>query len=69
MKRGATQSGTIPPSTGSQHSNFDFGAGSSSTSPPPKRSRPDDNGEDDEDELFEEGDLELTGNLINLSEA
>jgi len=69
LKHGTTQSGTIPPSTDSQHSNFDFGAGSSSTSPPTKRSRPDNNGKDDEDELFEEEDLELTGNVITLSEA
>ena len=66
LKRGATQSGTIPPSTSSQHSNFDFGADPSSTSPPPKR-RPDDNSEDDEDEPFEEEELKLMGNLTEAA--
>jgi len=56
LKCRATQSGAIPPSTSSQHSNFEFSASSSLTSPPHKRSRLDNDGGDDEDEPFDEGD-------------
>ena len=68
LKHGATHTGATPLSTGSQHSDFDFGAGSSSSSPPHKRSKADDEGEDDEGEVINEGELELTGQLVMLSE-
>ena len=67
LKCGTTQIGITLPSTGSQHSDLDFGAGSSFNPPPLKRSKTDEEVED-EDEPLDEGDLELTGQLVTLSQ-
>ena len=68
LKCGATYSGLNPQPTSSQHSDIDISAGLGLKPPLPKKRKPNDNMEI-KDEEPEYVDIELTGHLVNLSEA